>query len=91
MSLFAGGGGTEAKNCGDRTINGLDPSSQCQVPYLQSLAQQQTLLPFAMPQTRYTSAAYPDQLSITSSAANKVLFFLLGHIYKCVGKFIGAS
>ncbi|KAF5462129.1 hypothetical protein F2P56_018160 [Juglans regia] len=72
LSLFTGGGGMEAKNCGDRTSNGLDPSSQCQVPYLQSLAQQQTLLPFAMPQTRYTSAAYPDQLSITSSAANKV-------------------
>ncbi|XP_041021425.1 uncharacterized protein LOC121262845 isoform X3 [Juglans microcarpa x Juglans regia] len=72
LSLFAGGGGMEAKNCGDRTIYGLDPSSQCQVPYLQSLAQQQTLLPFAMPQTRYTSAAYPDQLSITSSAANKM-------------------
>lgn len=91
LSLFAGGGGVEVKNSGNRTGNGLDPSSQHQVPYLQSLAQQQTLLPFAMPQTRYASAAYPDQLSITSSAANKVLFFLLGHIYKCVKKFIRAS
>lgn len=74
----------EDKTCGNRTRNSLDPSSQFQVSYLQSLAQQQTLLPLPMPQTRYTSAAYSDQLLIASSAANQVLFFHLECIYEYV-------
>ncbi|KAE8057239.1 hypothetical protein FH972_013945 [Carpinus fangiana] len=63
LSLLAGGGGVEAKNSFNKAGNGLDSMSQLQVPYLQSLAQQQTLMPFSMPQARFSSSAYPDQLS----------------------------
>lgn len=77
LSLSAGGGGVEAKNSVNRAGNGLDSLSQFQVPYLQSLAQKQTLMPFSMPQSRYTSSAYSDQLSVAPAAAHQVFFFLL--------------
>ena len=77
LSLSAGGGGVEAKISVNRAGNGLDSSSQLQVPYLHTLAQKQTLMPFSMPQCRYTSSSYSDQLSVAPSAAHQVLFFLL--------------
>ncbi|XP_042987716.1 uncharacterized protein LOC122315694 isoform X2 [Carya illinoinensis] len=72
LSLLAGDGEIEAKNRANRAGNGLDPLSQLQVPYLQCPAQQQTLMPFTMPQTRYTSSAYPDQLSVAPPAAHQL-------------------
>nr|XP_023914948.1 uncharacterized protein LOC112026492 isoform X1 [Quercus suber] len=72
LSLSTGGGGVEAKNSVSRAGNGLDSSPQFQVPYLQSLAQKQTLMPFSMPQSRYTSSAYSDQLSVAPAAAHQV-------------------
>ncbi|KAF3944869.1 hypothetical protein CMV_028713 [Castanea mollissima] len=72
LSLSAGGGGVEAKNSVSRAGNGLDSSSQFQVPYLQSLAQQLTIMPFSMSQSRYTSSAYSDQLSVAPAAAHQV-------------------
>lgn len=74
----------EAKNRANRAGNGLDPLSQLQVPYLHCPVQQQTLMPFTMPQTRYTSSAYPDQRSVAPAAAHQVLFLLSGYIYKFV-------
>ncbi|XP_062164014.1 uncharacterized protein LOC133870807 isoform X2 [Alnus glutinosa] len=71
LSLLAGGGGVEAKNSVNRAGNGLDSMSQLQVPYLHSLAQQQTLMPFSMPQARYSSA-YPDQLSGAPATSHQV-------------------
>lgn len=72
LSLSAGGGGVEAKISVNRAGNGLDSSSQLQVPYVHTLAQKQTLMPFSMPQCRYTSSSYSDQLSVAPSAAHQV-------------------
>ncbi|KAF5455775.1 hypothetical protein F2P56_025320 [Juglans regia] len=72
LSLSAGDGEIEAKNRANRAGNGLDPLSQFQVPYLYCPAQQQTLMPFTMPQTRYTSSAYPDQRSVAPAAAHQL-------------------
>ncbi|XP_041018744.1 uncharacterized protein LOC121260790 isoform X4 [Juglans microcarpa x Juglans regia] len=72
LSLSAGDGEIEAKNRANRAGNGLDPLSQLQVPYLHCPAQQQTLMPFTMPQTRYTSSAYPDQRSVAPAAAHQL-------------------
>ncbi|XP_059459880.1 uncharacterized protein LOC132189248 isoform X3 [Corylus avellana] len=72
LSLLAGGGGVEAKNSFNKAGNGLDSMTQLQVPYLQSLAQQQTLMPFSMPQARFSSSAYPDQLSGAPATSHQV-------------------
>jgi hypothetical protein len=74
----------EAKNSVNRAGNGLDSMSQLQVPYLHSLAQQQTLMPFSMPQARYSSA-YPDQLSGAPATSHQVFnSFFLEYINKFV-------
>ncbi|TXG52065.1 hypothetical protein EZV62_021234 [Acer yangbiense] len=71
LSLSAGGGGAaEATKSFNRTGNhGIAPSLQFQVPYLHSLAQHQRFMTHSMPQTRYPTSAYPDQLSTSTSAS----------------------
>lgn len=88
--MSAGDSEIEAKNRANRAGNGLDSLSQLQVPYLQCLAQQQTPMPFTMPQTRYNSSAYPDQVSVAPAAAHQVLFCFMLH-YICCRIFFGAS
>ncbi|KAF8377828.1 hypothetical protein HHK36_031213 [Tetracentron sinense] len=63
LSLSAGGGGVEANNNINTEGNGLDPSAQLHVPYQHSLVQHHQLMPFSLPNTRYPSSPYPDQLT----------------------------
>ncbi|XP_043711463.1 uncharacterized protein LOC122660289 isoform X2 [Telopea speciosissima] len=75
LSLSSGDGGLEA-SCTDNSNNksgnilvgnGLEQSTQLHVPYLHSLVQHHPLLPFSMPQTRYSSSHYPDQLTAAAT------------------------
>ncbi|KAB1203664.1 hypothetical protein CJ030_MR8G002770 [Morella rubra] len=70
LSLSGGGGGVEAKNHINRAANGFIPPSQLQSPYLQSLVQQQMLMPYSVPQARFTSCAYTDQISVAPYLSN---------------------
>ncbi|XWS20958.1 hypothetical protein CRYUN_Cryun30bG0014100 [Craigia yunnanensis] len=71
LSLSARGVSTEANNSSNKIGNTVETLPQLQVPYLHSLPQHQSLVPFSIPPTRYTSSAYMDQLS-TATAAQQV-------------------
>ncbi|XP_021284272.1 uncharacterized protein LOC110416582 isoform X3 [Herrania umbratica] len=71
LSLLAGDISKEANNSSNKAGNGIESLPQPQVPYLHSLPQQQPLVPFSIPPTRYSSSAYTDQLS-TATAAQQV-------------------
>ncbi|XVE94566.1 hypothetical protein REPUB_Repub02eG0020000 [Reevesia pubescens] len=67
LSLSAGGVIVEANNSSNKVGNAIEPLPQLQVPYLHSLPQHQSLVPFSIHRTRYTSSAYTDQLSTAST------------------------
>lgn len=71
LSLSAGGVSAEANNSSNKIGNTIESLPQLQVPYLHSLPQHQSLVPFSIAPTRYTSSAYREQLS-TASAAQQV-------------------
>ncbi|XVF63690.1 hypothetical protein PTKIN_Ptkin09bG0107200 [Pterospermum kingtungense] len=71
LSLTTGGVSTEANNGSYKTGNTVEPLPHLQVPYLHSLPQHQSLMPFSIPPTRFTSSAYTDQLS-TAAASQQV-------------------
>ncbi|XWS25904.1 hypothetical protein CRYUN_Cryun27aG0107400 [Craigia yunnanensis] len=71
LSLSARGVSTESNNSSNKIGNTTESLPQLLVPYLHSLPQHQSLMPFSIPPTRYTSSAYTDQLS-TATAAQQV-------------------
>lgn len=68
LSLSAGSGGLEASNSTNKVGNVPEPLTQFHIPYLNSLAQNQTVLPFSMPQIQFCSTPFADN---PPSAATK--------------------
>ncbi|XP_022769167.1 uncharacterized protein LOC111312805 isoform X2 [Durio zibethinus] len=68
LSLSAGCIGMEANNSPKIAGNAIESLQQLQVPYLHSLPQHQSLLPFSILSSRFTSSAYTDQLSAGKAA-----------------------
>ncbi|KAI8548936.1 hypothetical protein RHMOL_Rhmol07G0312200 [Rhododendron molle] len=60
LSLSAGSGGLEASNSTNKVGNVPEPLTQFHIPYLNSLTQNQTVLPFSMPQIRFCSTPFAD-------------------------------
>ncbi|CAL5415988.1 unnamed protein product [Camellia sinensis] len=67
LSLSARGGGMEATNSANKVGNELEPLTQFQIPYLPSLAQNHTVLPYSLPQIRYSSTPFTNNLSVASA------------------------
>ncbi|KAL5557892.1 hypothetical protein UlMin_034103 [Ulmus minor] len=68
LSLSAGGGtgsgGIEVNETCSRARSGLEPFSSLQVPYLPSLMQQQSHMPFSFTPSHYNSSTqFPDHIS----------------------------
>ncbi|KAJ7957863.1 Restriction of telomere capping protein [Quillaja saponaria] len=63
LSLSAGSSGLHVNNSLNKVASVLEPSSQRQVPYLQSLEQQTGIMPCTMSQNPYASSSYLDQIS----------------------------
>ncbi|THG03881.1 hypothetical protein TEA_000595 [Camellia sinensis var. sinensis] len=70
LSLSARGGGMEATNSANKVGNELEPLTQFQIPYLPSLAQNHTVLPYSLPQIRYSSTPFTNNLSVASAKQN---------------------
>ncbi|KAF7139540.1 hypothetical protein RHSIM_Rhsim07G0247100 [Rhododendron simsii] len=68
LSLSTGSGGLEEPNSTNKVGNVPEPLTQFHIPYLNSLAQNQTVLPFSMPQIRFCSTPFADN---PPSAATK--------------------
>ncbi|XP_058225465.1 uncharacterized protein LOC131334459 isoform X2 [Rhododendron vialii] len=68
LSLSTGSGGLEASNSTNKVGNVPEPLTQFHIPYLNSLVQNQTVLPFSMPQIRFCSTPFADN---PPSAATK--------------------
>ncbi|CAL8099127.1 unnamed protein product [Prunus armeniaca] len=68
LSLSAGGGGLETNDSFSRARNGMEPSSQSQVPYIHSLMQHHTLVPLSLPQSHFSSSSCPNNPSAAQQA-----------------------
>lgn len=67
LSLSARSGGVEASTSTNKVENVLEPLTQFHNPYLHSPVQNQTILPFSMPQIRFCSTPFPDNPSPASA------------------------
>ncbi|KAL6295577.1 hypothetical protein ACE6H2_003719 [Prunus campanulata] len=77
LSLSAGGGGLETNDSFSRARNGMEPSSQSQVPYIQSLMQHHTLIPFSLPQSHFSSSSCPNNPSAAQQKWDLLLHFVV--------------
>ncbi|VVA22426.1 PREDICTED: CISIN_1g003719mg [Prunus dulcis] len=68
LSLSAGGGGLETNDSFSRARNGMEPSSQSQVPYIHSLMQHHTLIPLSLPQSHFSPSSCPNNPSAAQQA-----------------------
>jgi hypothetical protein len=68
LSLSTGSYGLSVQNNNYNKVGSrLDPLSNLQVPYFQSLAHQQRVVPIPTHQSRYASTVYLDQLTVVGS------------------------
>ncbi|BBG94824.1 hypothetical protein Prudu_003201 [Prunus dulcis] len=90
LSLSAGGGGLETNDSFSRARNGMEPSSQSQVPYIHSLMQHHTLIPLSLPQSRFSPSSCPNN---PSAAQQDSIQYIqqIQYIQRLVGSAISES
>lgn len=83
LSLSTGGGAAEATKTAIKTGNLIEPWTQFHPPYLHSVSQNHTNVPFSHPQSHYSNAPFTDyfpilaakqvQIKMQSYASNPIL------------------